>query len=191
MGLSLRIGILISLCFLGMQADWALAEEGDRLSQDRVYMDLRYGRVVIDLDRKSAPLHVERIIQLVEEGFYDGVIFHRVISGFMAQTGDPTGTGGGGSPYPDLPAEFSDLPFKRGTLGMARSSDPNSANSQFFICFEDAHWLNGDYTVIGQVVEGMEYVDRIAKGEPPASPDTIEKMSLASSSAAEPYELSP
>lgn len=110
---------------------------------------------------------------------YNGVIFHRVIEGFMIQGGDPTGTGMGGSEYPDLRAEFSDAPFKRGTLGMARSQHPDSANSQFFICFDDATWLNGQYTVFGEVVEGMEHIDAIAKGEPPATPDAIISLRLA------------
>jgi peptidylprolyl isomerase len=142
-------------------------------------MDLEAGRVVIELRPDLAPKHVARIKELTREGFYDGIVFHRVIPGFMAQSGDPTGTGRGGSDKPDLPAEFSDEPFKRGTLGMARTSDPNSANSQFFINFAPTPHLNGQYTVWGQVVEGMEYVDQIAKGEPPPEPDQIIKMQVA------------
>ena len=138
-----------------------------------LYIDLPYGRVAIEMFPNLAPQHVERIKKLADEGFYDGIVFHRVIEGFMAQTGDPTGTGTGGSNYPDLPAEFSDYNFGRGTVGMARTSDPNSANSQFFICFDDCSFLNGQYTIWGQVVEGMEYVDQIKRGEPPRNPDAM------------------
>lgn len=147
--------------------------------ENQLYMDLEDGRVVIELLPDLAPAHVERIRTLTRQGFYDGHIFHRVIDGFMAQTGDPTGTGTGGSDLPDLPAEFSDTPFERGTLGMARSSSPNSANSQFFIGFGRANWLDGQYTVWGQVIEGMEYVDQIERGEPPAEPDQIIRMRVA------------
>src|SRR5262245_50796191 len=147
--------------------------------ENTLYLDLAAGRVVIQLRPDLAPKHVARIKELAREGFYDGIIFHRVIPGFMAQTGDPTGTGRGGSDKPDLPAEFSQEPFVRGTLGMARTSDPNSANSQFFIMFAPAPHLNGQYTVWGQVVDGMQYVDQIAKGEPPANPDKIIKMQVA------------
>ena len=139
------------------------------------------GTVQIELYPDIAPKHVERVKTLIGEGFYDGVIFHRVISGFMAQTGDPTGTGMGGSKYPDVPAEFSQEEYKRGTIGMARSANPDSANSQFFFCFTDTgcNFLKGQYTVLGQVTEGMEFIDKIAVGEPPASPDKIVKMSIA------------
>ena len=147
--------------------------------ENTLYMDLEDGRVVIELRPDLAPKHVARIKELTREGFYDGIIFHRVIPGFMAQSGDPTGTGRGGSDRPNLPAEFSDEPFVRGTLGMARTSDPNSANSQFFINFAETPHLNRQYTVWGQVVEGMEYVDQIAQGEPPADPDQIIKMQVA------------
>jgi peptidylprolyl isomerase len=147
--------------------------------ENTLYLDLAAGRVVIQLRPDLAPKHVARIKELTREGFYDGIIFHRVIPGFMAQTGDPTGTGRGGSDKPDLPAEFSNEPFVRGTIGMARTSDPNSANSQFFIMFAPAPHLNGQYTVWGQVVDGMQYVDQIAKGEPPAHPDKIIKMQVA------------
>ena len=142
-------------------------------------MELKSGTVKIALRDDLAPNHVERIKQLVSEKFYDGIIFHRVIDGFMAQTGDPTGTGMGGSDYPDLRAEFSNEAFKRGTLGMARSQHPDSANSQFFICFEDSSWLNGQYTVFGEVVDGMEHIDAITRGEPPAEPDQIISLTLA------------
>ena len=137
------------------------------------------GRVIIKLYPDVAPKHVAQITMLAKEGFYDGIIFHRVIEGFMAQTGDPTGTGMGGSDLPDVRAEFSDEPFVRGTLGMARSQHPDSANSQFFICFEEASFLNGQYTVFGKVVEGMEYIDKVMRGEPPDYPDKIVSMKLS------------
>ena len=136
------------------------------------------GDVAIRLRPDLAPGHVARIRELAEEGFYDGVPFHRVIHGFMAQGGDPTGTGAGGSPKPDLKAEFSREPHVRGTASMARTSDPNSANSQFFICFDDCRFLDGQYTVWGEVVEGMEHVDALPKGEPPRAPGKIVKASL-------------
>lgn len=147
--------------------------------ENTLYLDLESGRVTIELLPDIAPQHVERIKTLTREGFYDGIVWHRVIDGFMAQTGDPTGTGMGGSERPDLPAEFSDYDYGRGTVGMARSTSPNSANSQFFICFDDCGFLNGQYTVWGQVTDGMEHIDNIAKGEPPANPDKIVKMSVA------------
>jgi peptidylprolyl isomerase len=143
-------------------------------------MELKDGKVTIRLRPDLAPQHVARVKQLVSEGFYDGLKFHRVIPGFMAQTGDPKGTGEGGSKYPDLPAEFTMTGFERGTIGAARTMDPNSANSQFFICFKHTPHLNGQYTVWGEVVDGMQYVDKIAPGEPPPAPDTIVKMYLAS-----------
>jgi peptidylprolyl isomerase len=136
------------------------------------------GDVVIRLRPDIAPQHVARISELAQEGFYDNVVFHRVIPGFMAQGGDPTGTGTGGSDKPDLPAEFSREPHGRGTASMARSQNPNSANSQFFICFEDCGFLDGQYTVWGEVVEGMEYVDALPKGEPPREPGRIVKATL-------------
>jgi len=129
-------------------------------------LELPAGTVDIELLPDLAPQHVERIVTLAEDGFYDGLVFHRVIDGFMAQTGDPTGTGAGGSDLPDLPAEFTDEPFTRGVLGMARTMDPNSANSQFFITYTDAPHLNGQYTVFGRVVSGMEAVDALKKGDP-------------------------
>lgn len=149
---------------------------------DTLYLDLSTGgRVTIELLPDRAPGHVERIKKLARDGFYDGIVFHRVIDGFMAQTGDPTGTGMGGSDLPDLAAEFTDYPYKRGTVGAARTAAPDTANSQFFICFTDTgcSFLTGQYTVFGQVTEGMEYVDAIAKGEPPADPDKIEKATIA------------
>jgi cyclophilin family peptidyl-prolyl cis-trans isomerase len=147
-------------------------------ANEKLLIELSHGDVVIELHSDIAPLHVDRIKTLAIDGFYDGIIFHRVIEGFMAQTGDPTGTGYGGSDYPDLRAEFSNKPFERGTIGMARSSNPNSGNSQFFICFEPAPFLNGQYTVWGTVIEGMENIDKIARGEPPANPDKIIKMTV-------------
>lgn len=143
-----------------------------------INLDLDHGRVVIEMLPDVAPKHVERIKTLVKEGFYDGIVFHRVIDGFVAQTGDPTGTGMGGSGQ-KIEAEFSDVPYERGIIGMARSMDPNSADSQFFITLSPIPHLNGQYTVWGRVVEGMEYVDKIAKGEPPAQPDKIVKMTMA------------
>lgn len=148
-----------------------------------LYLDLKDGRVTIELYPEKAPKHVERIKELVREGFYDGIVFHRVIDGFMAQTGDPTGTGMGGSGQ-NLDAEFNDMPHKRGTVSMARAQHPDSADSQFFICFKDCDWLNGQYTVWGQVTDGMEHVDNIKKGAPYSGqvedPDIIVKMMVAS-----------
>ena len=137
------------------------------------------GDVVIKLRPDLAPGHVERITTLAKQGFYDGVIFHRVIPGFMAQGGDPTGTGMGGSKKPDLKAEFSGEPHVRGVCSMARSQSPNSANSQFFICFDDATFLDRQYTVWGEVIEGMDHVDALPKGEPPAKPGTILKATVS------------
>jgi peptidylprolyl isomerase len=145
---------------------------------DTVILDTSQGRVVIAMRPDLAPGHVARIKELVREGFYDGVVFHRVIDGFMAQTGCPHGTGTGGSGQ-KLKAEFSREPHVRGTVSMARAQDPNSGDSQFFICFEDAPWLNGQYTVWGQVTEGMDNVDKIKRGEPVQNPDRIEKATMA------------
>jgi peptidylprolyl isomerase len=137
------------------------------------------GDIVIKLRADLAPGHVERISTLASEGFYDGVVFHRVIDGFMAQGGDPTGTGMGGSEKPNIAAEFSREPHVRGVCSMARSSNPNSANSQFFICLDDARFLDGQYTVWGEVTSGMEHVDALPKGEPPRAPGKIVKASVA------------
>jgi peptidylprolyl isomerase len=142
-------------------------------------LNLDTGPVVIKLRPDLAPQHVARITELAREGFYDGVVFHRVIPGFMAQGGDPTGTGGGGSKKPNLPAEFSKAPHVRGACSMARTSNPNSANSQFFICFDDARFLDGQYTVWGEVIEGMENVDALPKGEPPREPGKILSATVA------------
>jgi len=148
--------------------------------QNTILLDTKYGRVVIKLRNDIAPHHAERIKQLARDGFYNNVPFHRVIAGFMAQTGDGQyGNGTGGSKYPDLKAEFSNVPYTRGVVGMARTSDPNSANAQFFIMFTSYPSLNGQYTVVGQVVSGMDAVDKLKKGEPPSSPDKILKMQVA------------
>ena len=136
------------------------------------------GDVVIKLRSDLAPGHVERITELAKEGFYDGVVFHRVIPGFMAQGGDPTGTGMSGSDKPDLKAEFNAEPHVRGTCSMARTNAPNSANSQFFICFDDARFLDKQYTVWGEVESGMEHVDALPKGEPPREPGKIVKATV-------------
>lgn len=154
--------------------------------ENTIYMDLPAGRVTIELLPNLAPKHVARIKELTREGFYNGVVFHRVIDGFMAQTGDPTGTGTGGSDKADVDAEFSNYMYKRGTVGMARTNDPNSANSQFFICFTDngCTFLTGQYTVFGQVTNGMEVIDGVARGEPPSNPTKIEKMTVAADSDA-------
>jgi cyclophilin family peptidyl-prolyl cis-trans isomerase len=150
--------------------------------ENTLYLDLSYGRVVIALRPDLAPVTVARIKELVRKGFYDGIVFHRVIAGFMAQTGDPTGTGTGGSGK-TLKAEFSQAHFVRGTIGMARAADPNSADSQFFVCFAPAPFLDGKYTIFGQVVSGMEFVDEIKKGVPGSGmvdhPDKIIRMQVA------------
>ncbi len=138
-------------------------------------METTHGRVTIELLPQLAPNHVARIVELAEQGFYDGVVFHRVIDGFMAQTGDPTGTGTGGSGK-KLKAEFSDEPHIRGIVSMARSNDPNSGDSQFFICFDDASFLDAKYTVSGRVLDGMENIDKIKRGEPAKNPDKIVSM---------------
>ncbi len=144
-----------------------------------LYLDLSTGgRVTIALRPDRAPNHIERIKTLVRQGFYDGIVFHRVIDGFMAQTGDPKGTGEGGSDLPDLKAEFNDLPHVRGAVSMARTGDPDSANSQFFIMFQPLLRLDRDYTVFGRVVDGMQWVDKIARGEPPANPSRILQASI-------------
>ena len=135
------------------------------LNEDNIlYIDLKYGRVVVELLPEIAPNHVQRIKKLAREGFYDNVVFHRVIEGFMAQTGDPTGTGTGSSDYNDLRAEFSNEPHIRGAVSMARAQNPHSANSQFFIVTDDSRFLDGQYTIFGRVIEGMEFVDQIKKG---------------------------
>lgn len=156
------------------RASFALAADEHLLN-----LDTTYGRVVIKLRPDLAPKHVKQIETLAKRHFYDGVVFHRVIDGFMAQTGDPTGTGTGKSDLPNIPAEFSKEKFLRGTVGMARGQDNDSANSQFFICFAPARYLEEQYTVIGEVVSGMEFIDKIKRGEPPKAPDKIIKMRVA------------
>jgi peptidylprolyl isomerase len=151
----------------------------DEALENTLYMELACGRVEIDMRPDLAPLHVAQIKTLTREGFYDGLTFHRVIDGFMAQTGDPTGTGMGGSNLANIPAEFSNAPYERGTVGMARTNDPNSANSQFFIMFDRWASLDGQYTVWGEVADGMDCVDQITRGEPPANPDAILTMNVA------------
>jgi peptidylprolyl isomerase len=148
-------------------------------AENTLIFTLDGGDVTIKLRPDLAPEHVARIKELTREGFYDGVVFHRVIPGFMAQGGDPTGTGMGGSEKPDLKAEFNAQPHVRGVCSMARSNNPNSANSQFFICFDDAKFLDRQYTVWGEVVSGMEHVDALPKGEPPREPGKIQKAQLA------------
>lgn len=147
-------------------------------AENTIIMDTTKGRIVIELRPDLAPLHVERIKTLARQGFYDGVAFHRVIDGFMAQTGCPQGTGTGGSDLPDLKAEFNAEPHVRGVCSMARSNAPNSANSQFFICFDDASFLDRKYTAWGKVTEGMESVDKIKRGEPVRDPDRILSMQV-------------
>ena len=150
-----------------------------------ILLKTNFGDIKVELNHEKAPKTAANFEQYVKDGFYDGVIFHRVIDGFMAQTGDPTGTGTGGSKYNDLPAEFNDTNFGRGAVGMARASSPDSANSQFFICFNDCAFLNGQYTVFAQVTEGMEFVDAIQKGEPPANPDKIVSMKVQADATAD------
>ncbi len=172
----LALALAVSLGFVGPSQ----AADGNT-----VFLDTKDGRITIELRPELAPKHVKQLKTLIGKGFYDGLKFHRVIDGFMVQTGDPKGNGTGGSSLPNIPAEFSSAPFKRGTVGMARSSDPDSANSQFFICIGDAEFLNNNYTVIGVVTGGMDVVDKIKKAAPGApggavkDPDKIVKMQLA------------
>jgi cyclophilin family peptidyl-prolyl cis-trans isomerase len=151
--------------------------------ENTIVMETSKGRVVIELRPDLAPKHVERVKKLAREGFYDGIVFHRVIDGFMAQVGCPHGTGTGGSSHPNLPAEFNEEPHVRGTVSMARAQSPNSANSQFFIVFDDARFLDRQYTVWGKVTEGMENVDKIKRGEPVRDPDKIVTMRVLADAA--------
>ncbi|NEU11448.1 peptidylprolyl isomerase [Methylobacterium sp. BTF04] len=173
------LGALAFAAMLGLSPAARAADE------NTVYLDTKDGRVTIELRADLAPKHVAQLKTLIKQGFYDGLKFHRVMDGFMAQTGDPKGNGTGGSSLPNIPAEFSSSPFRRGTVGMARSSEPNSANSQFFICLGDASFLNGQYTVVGVVSSGMEAVDAIKKAAPGSAggavqnPDKIVKMQMA------------
>ncbi|WP_088347532.1 MULTISPECIES: peptidylprolyl isomerase [Rhodomicrobium] len=150
--------------------------------ENTLIMDMTHGRVVIEMLANVAPNHVARIKELARKGFYDGIVFHRVIDGFMAQTGDPTGTGMGGSGQ-KLKAEFNATPHERGIVSMARSSDPNSGDSQFFIVFGDATFLDRQYTAWGRVIEGMENVDKIKRGEPVKNPDKINTLRVAADPA--------
>jgi peptidylprolyl isomerase len=164
----------------GALAGAALAAAPKASAEDQLLnLDTKYGRTVIKLRPDLAPKHVAQITELAKRHFYDGVVFHRVIDGFMAQTGDPTGTGMGKSDLPNIPAEFSKEKFLRGTVGMARGQAENSANSQFFICFAPARYLEEQYTVWGTVVSGMEFIDQIKRGEPPKDPDKIIKLRIA------------
>ena len=181
-----RRGLLVSTMMIGaLMSETASGQTGPALDpQNTLYMDLKDGRVVIQLLPDLAPKHVERVKTLAHEGFYDGTPFHRVIEGFMAQGGDPTGTGTGGSKLPDLPAEFTNkVHFLRGVVGAARTQNPNTANSQFFIMFAPAPSLDGQYTIWGKVVSGMEYVDKIKRGAGGSgsvtNPDKIIRMRLA------------
>ncbi len=148
-------------------------------SEQTLTMTLATGPVTIRLRPDLAPGHVARITELAQEGFYDGVVFHRVIDGFMAQGGDPTGTGSGGSDKPNLKSEFSDAPHKRGACSMARTSNPHTANSQFFICLKDSNFLDNQYTVWGEVIGGMDHIDALPKGEPPREPGMIISMTVS------------
>lgn len=179
----LRRGFLIAGVFAGMCMAGSVPASADD-KDNQVYLDTKDGRITIQLRPDLAPKHVAQIKTLTKQGFYNGIVFHRVIAGFMAQTGDPTGTGVGGSNLPNIPAEFSKEPFKRGMVGMARSASPDSANSQFFIMLNDYPSLDGKYTVIGQVVKGLDIVDKIKKGDQNdngkvSAPDKIVKMQLA------------
>ena len=173
-GLNRRIALLAVAGLLATApAAWAVDD-------NTVYLDTKDGRVTIELRPEIAPKHVAQLKTLIKQGFYNGLKFHRVMDGFMAQTGDPKGNGTGGSDLPDIPAEFSQsAQFKRGTVGMARSQNPNSANSQFFICFGDAGFLDRQYTVWGKVIEGMENVDKIKRGEPVTNPDKMVSVKVA------------
>ena len=173
-----RIAISLVLALFTLAAAQAQAPD----PQNTLAIELKTGKVLIKLRPDLAPKHVERAKVLAKQGFYNGLKFHRVIDGFMAQTGDPRGDGSGGSSLPDLPLEIPQKPevYKRGSVGAARTMDPNTANSQFFICFGDGcRGLTGQYTVWGEVIEGMEHVDKIARGEPPAKPDKIVSLRVA------------
>jgi peptidylprolyl isomerase len=172
----------LALSIAALAVSKAAAQDSD--PQNTLILETKNGKIVIKLRPDLAPKHVAQIKALVARKFYDGIVFHRVIAGFMAQTGDPKGTGEGGSDLPNIPAEFTPTPFKRGTLGMARTSDPDSANSQFFICLADAPFLDGKYTVFGEVTSGMDVVDKIKQGDEAnngavTNPDRIVKLRLA------------
>ena len=173
---SIRRAFLITMIVLPLSALTALSAAEPA---PRVRLETTLGNVVLELDRQQAPVTVENFLKYVNDGFYDGTVFHRVIDGFMAQTGCPQGTGTGGSSYPDLEAEFNAEPHVRGVCSMARAASPNSANSQFFICFDDASFLNRQYTIWGQVSEGMEHIDALPRGEPVPNPGRIVTMRVA------------
>ncbi|MDX2202808.1 MAG: peptidylprolyl isomerase [Hyphomicrobiaceae bacterium] len=171
----IRLLLALFLCLPALAP--AVAQAPD--PNNTLVIELKTGRVLIKLRPDLAPKHVERVKRLAKEGFYNNIVFHRVIAGFMAQTGDPTGTGRGGSKLPDLPAEFSQVEFGKGSVGAARTQDPNTANSQFFICFGlGCKPLTGQYTLWGEVIEGMEHVGAIARGEPPPQPDKMLRVYL-------------
>lgn len=175
---------MLAALALGMMAVTSAIAQPATDPKNTLYLDTKDGRVVIRLRPDLAPKHVEQIKTLTRRGFYNDVPFHRVIGGFMAQTGDPTGTGTGKSDLPNVPAEFTQTPYKRGSVGMARSQSPDSANSQFFICYEGCGPLTGQYTLFGEVVSGMDVVDKIKKGSSAANgmvqnPDKIVKMQIA------------
>jgi peptidylprolyl isomerase len=181
-------GLAFGLVYGGASISHAAPAAPEQDLQNTIYLDTKDGRITILLRPDLAPKHLAQIEALTKRGFYNGLVFHRVIDGFMAQTGDPTGTGRGGSDLPNIPAEFSGEPFKRGTVGMARSQDPDSANSQFFICFAEASFLNHKYTVVGQVISGLDILDKIKKGSSQdngtvTSPDKIIKMQIAADAA--------
>ena len=175
---------VLVLAVSAFTAGIAFAQGAAPDKENILYIDTKDGRIAIQLRPDLAPGHVARVKKLAREGFYDGLVFHRVLDGFMAQTGDPQGTGAGGSKYPDLKAEFSQEPFKRGTVGAARTQNPNSANSQFFIVLDEASHLNGQYTLWGEVIRGMERVDAIKKGDRRrnglvTNPDKMVKVTVA------------
>ncbi|MFI5014661.1 MAG: peptidylprolyl isomerase [Hyphomicrobiales bacterium] len=178
------LALALAFCAALAAGHWPAAAQTKPDPQNTIILTTKDGDVTIRLRPDLAPKHVAQIKALAKRKFYDGLAFHRVIAGFMAQTGDPNGDGSGGSDLPNIPAEFTSTPFKRGTVGMARASDPNSANSQFFICFADASFLDGKYTVVGEVVSGMDVVDKIKKGSQAnngavTAPDKIIRMRLA------------
>ncbi len=186
-GLTRRCAMIATLAIATLSMETTMSQNADAQTkldpENTLYMDLKYGRVVIEMFPDIAPKMVARVKELTREGFYNNTPFHRVIEGFMAQGGDPTGTGTGGSNLPDLPAEFTNKRhFLRGTCGAARTSDPNSANSQFFIMFAPSPHLDGQYTIWGQVVEGMQYVDQIKRGSGSSGtvqdPDRIIRMQV-------------
>jgi peptidylprolyl isomerase len=181
---SRRVRAIATASVAACAVTFAFGASSAQAAGDKLIIELKTGKVVVKLRPDLAPKHVERYKTLASQGFYDGVKWHRVMEGFMAQTGDPTGTGMGGSKLPDLPAEFTKEPYKRGTLGAARTQNPNSANSQFFICFNDSgcRGLTGQYTVWGEVIEGMDLVDKIKRGAPGSGtvtdPDVMIKVTV-------------